>query len=88
MSLRSQATAALSLSGALVRGAVEAVQDEIAGRRVFARGDRAYIEARGLHDVDVPRAYVDGLEARLTAADGVSWAAVNGVLGAAPERAM
>ena len=52
-----------------------------AGRRVWARDGRAYVEARGLHDPDVPPGYVDALESTLAAIEGVRWAAVNGVLG-------
>ncbi|HEX6872121.1 MAG TPA: HAD-IC family P-type ATPase, partial [Micromonosporaceae bacterium] len=63
------------------RGTAAAVRDELAGRRVWATGQRAYVEARGLHDVEVPPAYVADLERQLAAANGVRWAAVNGVLG-------
>src|SRR5262245_6798315 len=72
---------AMSVASTLARGGVEAARDQRAGRRVWARGGRAYVEARGLHDADVSQDYVKALERRLSAEDGVRWAAVNGVLG-------
>jgi cation-transporting P-type ATPase I len=81
LSARSPAAAAVSSAAAIGRGAVEAVKDKRAGRRVWARGDHAYVEVRGLHDADGPPGYVDALERGLTARDGVRWAAVNRVLG-------
>jgi cation-transporting P-type ATPase I len=72
---------ALSVASTLARGGLEAVRDQRAGRRVWARGGRAYVEARGLHEVNAAAAYVEALERRLSAEEGVHWAAVNGVLG-------
>jgi cation-transporting ATPase I len=65
----------------LAHGTVEAIKNEISGRRTWASGDHAYVEARGLRDTRVGRDYVDALEKSLTATEGVRWAAVNGVLG-------
>jgi cation-transporting ATPase I len=72
---------ALSIASTLARGGLDAVRDQRAGRRVWTRDERAYVEARGLHEVNVPPAYVEALERHLSAEDGVRWAAVNGVLG-------
>lgn len=77
----------ISLSGSarflidLARDTARAARDQIAGRQVWARSGRAYVEARGVHHVDAPAEYVASLEREVAAVDGVHWAAVNGVLG-------
>jgi len=65
----------------LARDAKRAARDEIIGRQVWARGGRAHIEARAVHHVDAPAAYLDALEREIASVDGVHWAAVNGALG-------
>jgi cation-transporting ATPase I len=66
---------------ALARDAAHAAREEIRRRRVWVHAGRAHIEARGVHHVDVPSAYLAALEREAAAVDGVRWAAVNGVLG-------
>lgn len=60
---------------------VRAAGNEVVGRQVWARGGRAHIEARGVHRTDAPPDYLADLRHTIGGADGVRWAAVNGILG-------
>ena len=72
---------ALSVASTLARGSLEAVRDQRAGRRVWAREGRAVRGGAWPARRGRLPGYVEALERRLSAEDGVRWAAVNGVLG-------